>query len=97
MAQTAMRGLPDSSNAADTLGWAYFQKGVYQSALAMFQESIRLNEKRGAADDPTVHYHLALAYEKLNQPSQARQQLEHVLKINPNNADARKALSDLRG
>jgi tetratricopeptide (TPR) repeat protein len=97
MAQTARRGMPESSNAADTLGWAYFQKGVYQSAIQMFQESLRLNEKRGAADDPTVHYHLALAYEKLNQTSQARQQLERVLKINPNNAEARKALSDLRG
>jgi tetratricopeptide (TPR) repeat protein len=97
MAQTARRGMPDSSNAADTLGWAYFQKGVYQSAIDMFQESLRLNEKRGAADDPTVHYHLGLAYQKVNQPAQARQQLERVLKINPNNSDAKKALSELRG
>jgi cellulose synthase operon protein C len=97
MAQTARRGMPESSNAADTLGWAYFQKGVYQSAVQMFQESLRLNEKRGAADDPVVHYHLALAYQKLNQTSQARQQLERVLKISPNNAEARKALSELRG
>jgi tetratricopeptide (TPR) repeat protein len=97
MAQTARRGMPDSSNAADTLGWAYFQKGVYQSALDLFQESLRLNEKRGANDDPTVHYHLGLAYQKLNQPAQARQQLERALKINPNNNDARKALSELRG
>ena len=97
MAQTARRGMPDSSNAAATLGWAYFQKGVYQSALDLFQESLRLNEKRGANDDPTVHYHLGLAYQKLNQPAQARQQLERALKINPNNNDARKALSELRG
>jgi tetratricopeptide (TPR) repeat protein len=97
MAQTARRGMPDSSNAADTLGWAYFQKGVYQSAIDMFQESLRLNEKRGAADDPTVHYHLGLAYQKVNQPAQARQQLERALKINPNNSDAKKALSELRG
>jgi cellulose synthase operon protein C len=97
MAQTARRGMPESSNAADTLGWAFFQKGVYQSAVEMFQESLRLNEKRGAADDPVVHYHLALAYQKLNQTSQARQQLERVLKINPSNAEARKALSELRG
>jgi len=97
MAQTARRGMPDSSNAADTLGWAYFQKGVYQSAIDMFQESLRLNEKKGAADDPTVHYHLGLAYQKAKQPAQARQQLERVLKINPNNSDARKALSELRG
>ena len=97
MAQTARRGMPDSPNAADTLGWAYFQKGVYQSAIDMFQESLRLNEKKGAADDPTVHYHLGLAYQKANQPAQARQQLERALKISPNNSDARKALSELRG
>lgn len=97
MAQTARRGMPDSPNAADTLGWAYFQKGVYQSAIDMFQESLRLNEKKGGADDPTVHYHLGLAYQKANQPVQARQQLERVLKISPNNSEARKALSELRG
>jgi tetratricopeptide (TPR) repeat protein len=97
MAQTARRGMPDSANAADTLGWAYFQKGVYQSAIDMFQESLRLNEKRGASDDPIVHYHLGLAYQKANQPAQARQQLERALKIDPNNSDARKALSGLRG
>ena len=92
MAQTARRGMPDSPNAADTLGWAYYQKGVYHSAIDLFQEALRLNEKRGGAEDPTVHYHLGLAYQKSNQPALARQQLERVLKINPNNADARKAL-----
>jgi cellulose synthase operon protein C len=97
MAQTARRGMPDSPNAADTLGWAYFQKGVYQSAIDMFQESLRLNERKGGTDDATVHYHLAMAYEKVNQMAQARQQLERVLKINPNDSDAKKALSELRG
>jgi Tfp pilus assembly protein PilF len=70
---------------------------VYRTAIDMFQESLRLGEKKGAPDDPTVHYHLALAYQKANQPVLARQQLERVLKINPNNSDARKALSELRG
>ena len=100
MAQTARRGMPDSPNAADTLGWAYFHKGVYNSAIDLFQEALRLNEKRGGAEDATIHYHLGLAYRKANQPALARQQLERVLKINPNYADAaevRKALSELRG
>jgi tetratricopeptide (TPR) repeat protein len=86
-------------NAADTLGFAYYQKGVYQAAIDMFQESLRLNEKRGA-DDPDVHYHLGLAYQKANLPAQARQQLERALKISPNFSDAgdaRKALSELHG
>jgi tetratricopeptide (TPR) repeat protein len=97
MAQKARRGMPDSPAAADTLGFAYYQKGVYQSAIDMFQESLRLNQRSGGNDDAMVHYHLAMAYQKANQPVQARQQLERVLKISPNNNDARKALSELRG
>jgi tetratricopeptide (TPR) repeat protein len=97
MAQTARRGAPDSANFADTLGWAYYQKGVYQSAINLFQESLRLNEKHGGADDAEVHYHLGLAYQKANQLGLARQQLERALKIKPTDADAKKALSDLHG
>jgi cellulose synthase operon protein C len=97
MAQTARRGMPDSPNAADTLGWAYYQKGIYQSAISQFQEALRLSEKRGAPDDADLHYHLGLAYQKTNQLALARQQLEKALKLSPDNADARKALSDLRG
>jgi len=100
MAQTARRGVPDSPNFADTLGWAYYQKGVYQSAISLFQEAMRLNEKQGRADDADFHYHLGLAYQKTNQPAMARQQLEQALKIRPNSPDAaaaRKALAELRG
>jgi tetratricopeptide (TPR) repeat protein len=97
MAQSARRALPDWPNAADTLGWAYYQKGVYQSAIGQFQEALRLGEKHGAPDDSVVHYHLGMAYEKSNQTALARQQLEKALKLSPNNADARKALSELRG
>jgi tetratricopeptide (TPR) repeat protein len=97
MAQTARRGMPDSPNAADTLGWAYYQKGIYQSAISQFQEALRLSEKRGGPEDADVHYHLGLAYQKTNQPALARQQLEKAVKLSPNNAEARKALSDLRG
>ena len=97
MAQTARRGMPDSPNAADTLGWAYYQKGIYQSAISQFQEALRLTEKRGGPDDADLHYHLGLAYQKTNQTALARQQLEKAVKLSPNNAEARKALSDLRG
>ncbi len=96
MAQTARRGLPNSPNAADTLGWAYYHKGIYRSAISQFQEALRLNERAGAPDDAVLHYHLGLAYQKANQLSLARQQLEKALKLKPDNADARKALSELR-
>lgn len=97
MAQTARRGMPDSPNAADTLGWAYYQKGVYQSAISQFQEALRLGEKRGEPDDGEIHYHLGMAYQKANQNALARQQLERAVKLSPNNADAKKALAELRG
>jgi tetratricopeptide (TPR) repeat protein len=96
MAQTARRGMPNSPNAADTLGWAYYQKGIYSSAVGQFQEALRLNEKNGGVDNPVVHYHLGMAYEKLNQNGLARQQLEKAVKLRPEYADARKALSQLR-
>jgi tetratricopeptide (TPR) repeat protein len=97
LAQTARRGMPDSPNAADTLGWAYYQKGIYQSAISQFQEALRLAEKRGDPDDADFHYHLGVAYQKANQNAQARQQLEKAVKLSPNHADAKKALSELHG
>jgi tetratricopeptide (TPR) repeat protein len=97
LAQTARRGMPDSPNAADTLGWAYYQKGIYQSAISQFQEALKLGEKRGEPDDADLHYHLGLAYQKDNKTALARQQLEKAVKLRPDYADARKALSELHG
>jgi len=99
LAQTARRGLPDSPSPADTLGWVYYQKGNYRLAIEMFQEALKLGEKNSTPDDPTIHYHLGMAYVKTDQPALARQQLERVLKINPNYSDAaevRKQLAQLK-
>lgn len=94
MAQTARRELPDSANAADTLGWAYYQKGVYNAAIDLFKEALKKNP-----NDPTFHYHLGLAYQKSGQPALAREHLQRVLAIKPDysNADAvRKVLAQLQ-
>ena len=99
LAQTARQGMPDSASAADTLGWVYYQKGAYKSAIDLFQEALKLGERSKQAENPTVHYHLGLAYQKDNQPTLARQHLERVLKLDPNYssaADVRKALAQLR-
>jgi cellulose synthase operon protein C len=95
MAQTARRGMPDSPNVADTLGWAYYQKGVYNTAVDLFKEAVKKSP-----DDPTFHYHLGLAYQKTNQPALAKEHLQRVLTIKPDYSDAndvRKALAQLRG
>lgn len=97
LAQTARRGAPDWANAADTFGWAYYQKGIYDSAISQFQEALRLGVKHGEPDNADVHYHLGLAYEKKKNLALARQQLEKAVKLDPKNDDARKALSELHG
>jgi cellulose synthase operon protein C len=99
LARTARRGMPDSPNAADTLGWILYQKGAYQSAVDLFQEALKLGEKSKAPDDATFHYHLGLAYEKTGNNDLARQHLERVLKIDPNYsqaADVKKQLAQLK-
>ena len=95
MAQTARRNMPDSPNAADTLGWAYYQKGAYGTAIDLFKEALK---KR--PDDATLNYHIGMAYLKSDRNDLAKQHLERVLKINPSYAkgdDVRKALAQIRG
>jgi len=95
MAQTARRMMPESPNAADTLGWAYYKKGLYPTAIDLFKEAVKKNP-----NDPTFHYHLGLAYRASDQPTLAKEHLQQVLKLNPNYNDAdgvKKALAGLRG
>jgi tetratricopeptide (TPR) repeat protein len=95
LAQAARRGLPDSPAIVDTMGWIYYQKGVYPLAISNLQEALTLQEKNKLADNPDIHYHLGMAYEKSSQPAMARQQFEQVLKINPNYRDAAQIKSEL--
>jgi len=99
LAQVARQQMPDSPAAADTLGWAFYQKGAYRSAISMLQEALKLQEKNKAPESAAIHYHLGLAYQKTEQPALARQQLERALKINPNYSEAaeiKKQLSSLK-
>jgi tetratricopeptide (TPR) repeat protein len=93
MAQTARRQMPDNANAADTLGWAYYKKGLFPTAIDLFKEAVKKSP-----NDPTFHYHLGLAYQASDQPTLAKEHLQQVLKLNPNYNDAdgvRKALSQI--
>jgi cellulose synthase operon protein C len=83
LAQTARRGLPDSPSVVDTLGWIYYQQGRYDMALGSLEQALRLQEKSQMPDNPDIHYHLGMAYEKAKQPALAREQFEHVLKTDP--------------
>jgi tetratricopeptide (TPR) repeat protein len=99
LAQSARRALPESPDVADTLGSVFYRKGIYETAIGMFQEAIRLNTKNKRSENPAFHYHLGQAYEKAEKPALARQHFERVLKIDPNYSDAaniRKQLAEMK-
>jgi tetratricopeptide (TPR) repeat protein len=78
LAQTARKGLPNLPNAADTLGWAYYQQGAYNAAIEALQEALK-----GSPDSATYHYHLGMAYQKANNLPMARKEFNRALQINP--------------
>ncbi len=95
MAQTARRQLPDNPNSADTLGWAFYHKHVYTSAINLFKEAVKKEP-----DNALFNYHLGLAYAKSGQAALARQQLDRVVKLKPNFPDVeelRRAVAEAKG
>jgi tetratricopeptide (TPR) repeat protein len=89
LAQVGRKGMPDSPNSADTLGWAYYQQGVYNAAIDLFLEAIKSQEAiKGSPDNPTYHYHLGMAYLKSNNFDMAKKQLQYTLQISPNYSEA---------
>jgi tetratricopeptide (TPR) repeat protein len=95
MAQTARRLLPDNPNSADTLGWAFYKKKVYGSAITLFKEALQKDP-----NNALFNYHLGLAYAKSGQAGLARQQLDHVVKIKPDLPELdelRRALAEIKG
>jgi Flp pilus assembly protein TadD len=86
LAQIARQGLPDSPSAADTLGWAYYQKGTYGLAVEQLEEAVKKQP-----NNATYHYHLGMAYEKSGKLALAKKEMAEVLKLNPNYSQADQA------
>jgi tetratricopeptide (TPR) repeat protein len=75
-AQTAKGILPEEPSVMDTLGWVYYKKGLYDSAISEFKASLAK-----APDNPTVAYHLGLAYHKKGEADKARVELKRALDL----------------
>ena len=78
LAQTARKGLPDVANSADTLGWAYYNQGVYSAAIDALQQAIQEDPK-----NPNYYYHLGMAYAKQHNNTQAKKQFQSALAAQP--------------
>ncbi|MGB9233523.1 MAG: tetratricopeptide repeat protein, partial [Terriglobales bacterium] len=92
MAQTAHRLLPDNPSSADTLGWAFYHRHVYTSAINLFKEALR--------KDPAstlYNYHLGLAYARNGEAALAQRQLEHLKSNSPEADDLKRTMAEMKG
>jgi len=92
MAQTARRQLPDNPHTADTLGWAFYHKKVYASAINLFKEAVKQQP-----ESVLYNYHLGLAYAKNGQVSLAQRQLEHLKPNSSEAEDLKRTMAEAKG
>jgi tetratricopeptide (TPR) repeat protein len=92
IAQAALRRSPESASIADTLGYAYYKKGVYSSAIELLEQASKKDP-----NNASVHYHLGLAYSKANNPAKAREQFQRASQLGPQTADGIAAKKELQG
>jgi len=66
MVKRALQIQPNSGYIIDSLGWIYFQKGLYDEAIVYLEKSVKITP-----DDPTINEHLGDAYLKKQNYEQA--------------------------
>jgi Flp pilus assembly protein TadD len=86
LAQVAKSQLPDNAEVNDTLGWAYYRKGLPSLAIAPLRASVAKEPNR-----PDLLAHLGLAYAKNGQRVEAVNTLRKALASGQNFPDAKEA------
>ena len=92
LARMAKEKLPNSPYVMDTLGWAYYKKGLYGSAIGEFSDCLDQ-----IPENPAVIYHLGMAYYKNGDAHKARVELEKALGLDENFNGAEEARQVLAG
>ncbi|MCG8565113.1 MAG: tetratricopeptide repeat protein [Desulfobacterales bacterium] len=86
LARRARKNAGENPAIMDTLGWVYYQKALYDSAIQEFEACIRKSPK-----NPIFHYHLGLAFNKLGRMEKSRAALKRALELNPDFPGAQEA------
>ncbi len=84
-AQQAIEVDPENPAIQDTLGWVYYHKGVYRSAIKYLEAAVL---KEG---NPRIKYHLAMACLRAGERERGKRTLEAALKAAPNLPEAKLA------
>jgi tetratricopeptide (TPR) repeat protein len=72
----------------DTLGWIYYQRGDYNSAIPLLEEAVAELPQRGI-----VHYHLGMSYVSAGQLGKASEQLKKAVMLVPQDDDLQAKIS----
>jgi Tfp pilus assembly protein PilF len=86
LAQQVKELMPNSPTVDDTIGWAYYKKGLYQLALDYLK-------KASASNSPQRICHLAMIYYQLGDHHQAYTLLMAAMKMDPALPEAKEALA----
>jgi len=95
LAETARQQLPDHPAVADTLGWVYEKMDLHDKAVNLFLEALE-----GLPGQPTIHYHLGVAYASQGKNDLARKSFARALALSgsfPEADAARRKLEALGG
>jgi tetratricopeptide (TPR) repeat protein len=76
MARRAKVALPKEPSVSDTLGWVFYQRKLYDSAVPLFQEAIKENPKSAE-----YHYHLAASLLGAGKKGLAQTELSAAMKL----------------
>lgn len=89
-AQQAKELAPESPAVDNTLGWVYFRKGIYASAVK------HLESAAAKESTPLRNYHLGMAYMKAGDHKRGQQVLEAALRMDPRLPEAETARQFLK-
>jgi tetratricopeptide (TPR) repeat protein len=92
LAQTARRGMPNSPNSADTLAWAYYNKGTYGFARDLLEDAVKVSP-----NSANMQYHLGMVYSKMRDKTNAALHLKKAISLAPGTQDAKDAQTALQG
>ena len=87
---------PDDPNVAGTLGWVFYRKGIYQSAVQYLEKAVSNDRKSSERNAVIRRYHLAMTYLKLGDQKRGQEALLQALKQDPKLPEAATAQAVLR-
>ena len=83
---------PHDGAIVDSLGWAYYKRGQFETAIHNLEKAVSL-----LPNDPVINMHLGQAYSKVGREQEARVKWQRALSLEPESQEDVKRLEELLG